>query len=65
VDFLINIGNVLTFLYFLLCFALSGFALMSVFWLVAIWVYWQEYRESRKAKKLTQQEYIDLLDGDS
>jgi hypothetical protein len=61
----IDIGNVLTFLYFLLCFALAGFALMAAFWLVAIWVYWQEYRESRKAKKLTQQEYIDLLDGDS
>jgi predicted membrane protein len=65
VDFLIDIGNILTFLYFLLCFALAGFALMAVFWIIAIYVYWQEYRESRKAKKLTQQEYIDLLDGDS
>jgi len=65
VDFLIDIGNILTFLYFLLCFALAGFVFMMIFWIIAIWVYWQEYRESRRAKKLTQQDYIDLLDGDS
>ena len=46
-EFVIDIGRFLTFIYWLLCFILAGFLIMFCFWFYAVYAYWQEWRANR------------------